>query len=165
MNSNEKISLIKIKNLHLNEKMLGSNTIEKTDFNGQNGTDLVFYLDSASMSSTINLNPSFSELIGNINVNIDLDSSVKQLNIEEKRIRNAMLEEEKVYKAELNKCDLMRKSLEIKNKTAILGYTENLRDLFLNAINSGDYKKASFLNRCLINQTDLVSSYYCQNNY
>ena len=59
----------------------------------------------------------------------------------------------------------MRKSLEIKNKTAILGYTENLRDLFLNAINSGDYKKASFLNRCLINQTDLVSSYYCQNNY
>ena len=86
MNSNEKISLIKIKNLHLIEKMLGSITIEKTDFNGQNGTDLVFYLDSASMSSTVNLNPSFSELIGNINVNIDLDSSVKQLNIEEKRI-------------------------------------------------------------------------------
>lgn len=166
MSSNEKILLMRLSNSNLptSEQINRSNTIDKIDFDKQIGNDFVFYLDSSSMSSSVNLNPSFMKLIEKINTNIDLDSARKKLDLDEKSIQISMLEEEKIYKSELNKYDLMQKAIDVKNKTADFEYSNKLRDFLLDSINNGDYARASFLNLCLNNHTDLLSSYFCQNN-
>lgn len=115
--------------------------------------DMVIYIDNNSLVENSG-HPSLGKLLDKLNVNIELDSTKKQLELEEKRIQIAMLEEEKAYKAELNKHTLLQKSFDLKKKTSELDYTNKLRDLLIEAINNGDFHKCSYLNICLNNHNE-----------
>lgn len=70
--------------------------------------DLILCLDNNST------NPSYIGLVEKLSVNLELDSSKKKLELEEKRMQISMLDEEKTYKTELNKHDLLQKTFELK---------------------------------------------------
>ena len=53
-------------------------------------------------------------MLDKLNGNLELESMKKQLEVDEMRIQIAMLEEEKAYKSELNKHDLLQKSFDLK---------------------------------------------------
>jgi len=63
-----------------------------------------------------NENPSsrVNKLIDRLNFNLELNSKKKQLEIEEKQLQVSILEDDKAYRCELNKHDLLHKSFELK---------------------------------------------------
>lgn len=72
--------------------------------------DLVISLDNNdSIQCTTN-----ESLLNRLNHNLELESAKKQLELDEMRIQIAMLEDEKAFKFELNKQDLLQKSFEMK---------------------------------------------------
>ena len=123
-----------------------------TSSNPTSTNDLVICIDGAHEAS--HTNPAFRKLLDTISLNLELDSSKKQLELDEKRIQIAILNEEKAYKLESNKHELLQKSFELKKKTSELDYTNKLRDLLLESLNNGDFNKCSYLNICLNNQSD-----------
>lgn len=70
--------------------------------------DLIICLDNNST------NPNLIGLVDKLTVNLELDSSKKKLELDEKRVQISMLDEEKMYKVELNKHDLLQKTFELK---------------------------------------------------
>jgi len=166
MSSNEKILMMRLNSLNLPHSIpnkLNSSNNSNEAAASCNNNDVVFYLDSSGMENAVK-NPSFIKLIDKINANIDLESARKKLDLDEKVIQISILEEEKNYKTELNKYDLMQKSFDIKKKTSDFEYQNKLRDLLLDSINNGDFHKASYLNLCLNNQSDLFNSYFNNQN-
>jgi hypothetical protein len=67
-----------------------------------------------------NENPSsrVNKLIDKLNLNLELNSKKKQLEIEEKQLQISILEDDKSYRCELNKHDLLQKSFELKKVTS-----------------------------------------------
>jgi len=136
-----------------NSKASQSNSpSSSTSANPTSTNDLVICIDGAQEAS--HSNPGLRKLLDTISLNLELDSSKKQLELDEKRIQIAMLNEEKSYKLESNKHELLQKSFELKKKTSELDYTNKLRDLLLESLNNGDFNKCSYLNICLNNQSD-----------
>ena len=109
--------------------------------------DLVFYLDSSTNLS--NAHPSFLKLVDKINHSIEMNSIRQKLEIDEKKIQISILEEDKNFKLESNKYELMEKALELKKKTNDYEYTSKLKEMILEAIQNSDFHKASYLNLCL----------------
>lgn len=122
--------------------------------------DLVICIDNDEQAN----NPNMSELLGKLSNNLELDSSKKQLELEEKRVQISMLQEDKLHRSELNKHELLQKNFDLKKKTSELEYTNKLRDLLIEAINSGDFHKCSYLNLCLNNQHTDTTSLFDINN-
>lgn len=159
-NSNEssKIIMMRLNKTHLD--LTTSQSLDKADLD-KPLNDLVLYVDSASMQ---NAPASFVQLVERINQSLELDTTRKKLDLDEKKLQLALLEEEKNAKIELNKYDLLERSLDLKKKTSELEYTSKLRELTLEAIQSNDYHKASYLNLCLHKpQPDVFNSYLSNN--
>ena len=153
MNSSDKLLTMKLNSI-----------VPRVNRVNEGSADLVICLDSGSMQNGANLSPSLTKLLDKITQNIEMDSARRKLDLDEKSIQLSILEEEKNYKKELNKFDLMQRSLIFKKKTADFEYTNKLRDLLLDALSCGDLQKASYLNQCINNnQTDMLNSYFVSN--
>lgn len=80
--------------------------------NPTSSNDLVVYIDG-NANESLN-NPQLSRLIDKLSENLELDSSKKRLEADEKRLQISILEEDKSYKSELNKHDLLQKTFDLK---------------------------------------------------
>lgn len=97
-------------NANSNRNSPTSSTPSSNNNNPSSTDDFVISLDNSdNIQCTTN-----ESLLNRLNHNLELESTKRELELDEMRIQIAMLEDEKAFKLELNKQDLLQKSFEIR---------------------------------------------------